>query len=211
MQTRRKQKKEIQQKQQELVKTVCTSFQIDVKIKKPASFYRKKWRKARKSWKKVRRQKKHLEKALYHTIAQAVTQKVKRLHEYGDLEVVVKGVPYFFWKKLTARWEDYQPQRRRKGYTHYKKTHKSQEFLRSFPGVLLHKRVSSEQIMKITIGKKAAARMVYNDASEVLSLTFWYEPYPFPFGWIPMYRGTNPIGNCKHKTFWLEREIKKKK
>lgn len=206
MQTRKRKQEDRKQKLEQKAQRLCNPFTINPTIKKPALYYRKKWRKVRKVVKAVTRKLEQSEKALASTLASAIRQKVRRFHEYSDLEVVVQGVPAFFWRKVTKNWGSYIPIRRRKGYNSYKKTHKASAFLQSFSGVHLEKRVSSEQVMKITIGKKAAARVMYNSTSHVMALTFWYEPFPFPLGWIPMFKGnTSPKGNCKHKTFWLEK------
>lgn len=146
------------------------------------------------------------EGATRRLLAKQIMAKVTRYHEYSDLEVVMKGIPKYFWKRLMRNWENYVPKRKRKGFDHYKKTHSSQQFLKAFPGVTLDKQVTLEQVMRITIGKKSAARVIYSTAEQKMVITYWYEPYPFPMGWFPLFKGeTCPVGLCKHKTYWLEK------
>ena len=58
-------------------------------------------------------------------------------------------------------------------------------FLDSFPGVQLTKKVTSGHIMKITIGQVSPVQAMYSSRYQKMVLTYWYEHFPFPLGWIP--------------------------
>jgi hypothetical protein len=199
----RNKKKQQDRRQAQLL---CWNFTIDVNIYDAGCVFKPKWDRSKKKAARDRRRRKEHELLLRERIRDNIERKISKYHGYGDLEVRIDGVPKYFWRGLTKHWEDYIPQRRRKGFEEYKKTHRSAVFVRSFSRVRLTKTVGVDQIMKITIGRRAAARAIYNCWDSRMVLTFWYEPFPFPLGWIPSYRGNSNKGrNCKHKTYFLER------
>jgi hypothetical protein len=202
MWTRNKKKQEGKEQAQQL----CWNFGIDVNIYDAAYVFKQKWERSKKKAYRDRKKRREHEQLLRERIKDNIERKITKYHGYGDLEIRVDGVPKYFWRRLTKHWEDYIPQRRRKGFQEYKKTHRSAVFVESFSRVRLTKRVGVDQNMKITIGKRAAARAIYNYLDNRMALTFWYEPFPFPLGWIPSYRGNSNKGrNCKHKTYFLEK------
>ena len=76
----------------------------------------------------------------------------------------------------------------------------------AFPGVQMEKQVTKEQIMKITISSKVAARAMYSYSQCKMIITFWYEPNPFPLYWIPNYRPTCNVSKNKcHALYWQDK------
>jgi hypothetical protein len=200
-----------QGRQHQIVKG-CTSFVIDVKIKKQykrtkhsAKYYKKKWKQTAANYARLLNKKIALEKALQNTIGLQVQKKVTRYHVLTGTEVTITSIPILLWKKMMSNWETYIPKRRKSHYEEYKKTWSSQRFFRSFPGVRQDKIISSNLTMRIVVSPKAPARAIYNIRTATMVLTFWYEPYPFPMGWYPTYRGCNkPVQLSKTKSYWME-------
>ena len=202
MWTRRKAAAVKREKEKASVEQEC----VDVTIQKPASFYRKKWRKSRKAYKRVKKQKLSLERSVYANIRKEIERKIRSYHCFSDVEVVIVNVPRYLWRKLMKGWEEYTPTKRKQHFTGYRKTHKAATFQKSFKGVKMVKKVSTHLDMKITIGQRAPARVIYNEEENIMIISFWYEPFPFPLGWLPTYRGSeNPKGKCKHKTYFVEK------
>ena len=90
-----------------------------------------------------------------------------------------------------------------------KKTHSAQVFLDSFSGVQLTKKVTSGYIIKITIERVCLVQAMYSFRYQKMVLIYWYEPFPFPLGWIPNYWGKlkmgTPKGHCKKKLYWKQK------
>lgn len=207
MLTRRKQQQLVHHKQQQQAKQVCWNFCVDVKIQQPAFVYRNKLKRQRKRTHRLQTRVALHEKLLHQRIAQGVYNKISSYHCYGDLEVVIDGVPRYMWKGMVSSWQEYLPKRRRHGYEEYRKTHKQSQFCHSFPMIALTKMVGMDRVMKITISRLAPARVLYNSFDCKMVLTFWYEPYPFPQGWIPNYRGNSKKGTlCKHRLYFQEKQ-----
>jgi hypothetical protein len=158
MWTRNKKKQEGKEQAQQL----CWNFGIDVNIYDAAYVFKQKWERSKKKAYRDRKKRREHEQLLRERIKDNIERKITKYHGYGDLEIRVDGVPKYFWRRLTKHWEDYIPQRRRKGFQEYKETHRSAVFVESFSRVRLTKRVGVDQNMKITIGKRAAARAIYN-------------------------------------------------
>ena len=63
--------------------------------------------------------------------------------------------------------------------------------------------------MKITIGQVSPVQAMYSSRYQKMVLTYWYEPFPFPLGWIPSYRGKlrmkTPKGHYKKKLYWKQK------
>ena len=142
---------------------------------------------ARKKYKKTKRKEQLWIKSFSQTTVQLIHAHITRYHTYGDLEVVVTGMPIHMWKRTVKHWQSYVPCQKRKGYEEYKKTHSAQVFLDSFSGVQLTKKVTSGHIMKITIEQVSPVQAMYSSRYQKMVLTYWYEPFPFPLGWIPSY------------------------
>ena len=187
---------------------VCWEFSIDAEIYSNEYVIKQKWRAGRNKIRKLKARTRLYEELLFQRIREGIEKKISRYHSYGDLEVMVEGMPKNIWKRMMRTWTTFTPLRKRKNYEKYKKTHKASVFLQNFPGVQLLKKVGSKEMMKITIERKVAARAIYNQSESKMVLTFWYEPYLFPEGWILNYRGDSNKGrNCKHKTYFLEKII----
>lgn len=203
-----------QSRHRQRAQILCTPFFVDVTIVAPKSHYKQLWRKEKQ---KVKKQKKRYsrvlskkaaaEQAMYGHIARSIKQRVRKYHSIGDLELVIPAIAPYLWRKMMRSWQDYIPQRRRTGFYHYKKTHNTTIFLASFPGTELEKQVAVDMRMRITLGTKVAARAMYNRKDRKMILNFYYEPYPFPMNWFPMFRkGTSPAkGQFMHKKCWLEK------
>ena len=120
----------------------CMSFVIDVTIQKPLFIHKKKLQNKREKIKQLKKMKAEYEVGLYLRVTEKIHAKVSKNHCYGDLEVVVEGVPQYMWQAFTRGWQNYIPKRRRKDFNKYKKTHSAKRFCRSFPGVSLNKQLT---------------------------------------------------------------------
>ena len=89
----------------------------------------------RKKYKKTKRKEQLWIKSFSQTTVQLIHAHITRYHTYGDLEVVVTGMPIHMWKRTVKHWQSYVSCQKRKGYEEYKKTHSAQVFLDSFSGV----------------------------------------------------------------------------
>ena len=63
--------------------------------------------------------------------------------------------------------------------------------------------------MKITIEQVSSVQAMYSFRYQKMVLTYWYEPFPFPLGWIPSYRGKLGMrilkGHCEKKLYWKQK------
>ena len=203
MQTRQRLAKKVQQQ--------CQLFYVDVSIHKPkdTQYYKHKWRKIGKRNKKQQKRTTTWEKQLYKYTSEHIHKKVCKYHEVRDVVVHIPGVPRYMWKRMMKHWEDYIPQRKKSGYVEYRKTHQAAKFLASFPGTKLNKQVTEEQVMRITIGSKVAARACYDGTNHQMIISFYYEPYPFPLHWVPMFKThVKVVGMCKHFLYLTEKQHK---
>lgn len=206
METRIKTEQKKARELQQQVFFSCTPFYIDVSIAiTKEERYEQQLRKTKKKLKQEKHRKVAFEKALQQNIAQKIKKKITLYYTYSDLEVRIEGVPRYYWRKIMKHWENYTPKRKRAGFDRYKRTEHRHVFFESFPLVQRDKEIHGKT-MRITISPKAVARALYNENSSQMVLTFWYEPFPFPQGWFPSYKGKKaPKTECKKRCYWEEK------
>ena len=186
----------------------CSQFHVDVTIKKhkDIKYYKNKWKRIQKRKQTYKYKATIWETQLLQLIRESIYNRVTKYHEVRDVVVLIPGVPKYMWKRMTRHWEVYVPQRRKPGYMEYRKTHKTAQFLAAFPGTQLDKQVTEQVMMRITIGTKVAARALYNSTYHQMIISFYYEPYPFPLHWVPMFKTTGKVvGKCKHYLYLVDK------
>jgi hypothetical protein len=204
MQTRQRTRRALTQQ----IQQHCQSFHLDVRIHKQKTnrYYKHKWRRTKTKYNKTKKRTTSWETQLYKYISNNIQKKVSKYHEVRDVMVHISTVPTYMWNRMMKHWENYTPQRKKSGYSEYKKTHQAAVFLATFPGTVLDKLVTAEQVMRITIGAKVAARALYDEKEHAMILSFYYEPYPFPPHWIPMFKTkVKVVGHCKHYLCFVDK------
>ena len=185
----------------------CVPFSIDVGIRYPAVYYKKKWKQVATNYKRVLQKKLALEQAVQQTIASQIQHRVSKYHVLSGLEVEISSIPFFLWTKMMKHWVVYIPKRRKSHFDIYKQTWSGKAFFGSFSKVWKDRMVAPGVTMRITISKQAPAMAMYDSKGERMILTFWYEPFPFPIGWYPTYKCCANAQVMKPKRgYWVERK-----
>lgn len=199
MLTRHKRQLIQKEKQKQDVIHFCTPFSINPTILPSTKTIQRQNNKHLNSFERTTR--KHINKT--------IQQQIKLTHPYGDVDVVLTAIPYFYFKRIIQHWEEYIPQRKKPGCIDYYQTYNESCFRKSFPKLHLTKKVSQVLKMKLTVGRNAPVRIIYHRKQRMMYLCFWYEPYPYPELWYPTYRNrTRTLANSLGKQCW---KMKKKK
>ena len=193
------------QQQQKEIEKLCTPFSIDITIQYPPII--KELQHTTQLLKIEQKKVQILEHSIRSRLKVQIMKRICNYHPYGDVQVEIDGMPQYMWRKISALWEPYVPQRKKPYFDYYKKITSGKLFQETFPEVNMVKIVTGDVSMKITISSRAPSRMAYSIKQEKLILTFWYEPFPWIEGWTPKYRGDGQaMGKCKQKCYWQDKK-----
>jgi uncharacterized membrane protein len=92
------------------IASLCTSFSIDVQIRYPEV---EKLKEIELALEIEKTKREILENSIKRRITKQIHQKIQSYHPYGDVEVMIEGVPYYFWREISKVWESYQPKRKK--------------------------------------------------------------------------------------------------